>query len=84
MNWVLPELQPEIGRLNYLMEASEHTFPLPEIEAHKLDVAQHELESPESETTSPFIDFLQSNKWSLITFGALGLGIGLALRRRRR
>ncbi len=66
------------------MEPSDHTFPLPDVEAHKLDVAQHELEVPQEIPISPAAGFFESNKWPLLIAGALGIGIGLALRRRRR
>ena len=62
------------------MEASEHTFPLPELEVHKLEEAQHQLEDT---APSPAVEFLSANKWPLIIFGALGAAIGFALRSRR-
>lgn len=66
------------------MEASEHTFPLPEIEAHKLDIIEQEFAPPtESTMESGGNSFLQANKWPLLMFGALGIALGLALRKRR-
>ncbi len=78
----MPALRWENAGLIYSMETSEHTFPLPELEVHKLEEAQHQLEESVS-GGSPALDFFAANKWPLIIFGALGAAIGFALRSRR-
>jgi hypothetical protein len=64
------------------METSEHTFPLPEMEVHKLEEVQHQIEPHQDSPTSKTTEFLKANKWPLVIFGTLGLAIGLALRKR--
>jgi len=63
------------------MQSSEHTFPLPEVEVHKLEEVQHQIEEPAH--ASPITEFFQANKWPLIIFGVLSGAIGWALKSRR-
>ncbi|MDB6025280.1 MAG: hypothetical protein JWM68_1503 [Verrucomicrobiales bacterium] len=61
------------------MQATEHTFPLPEVELHKLEEVEHQIEEPAGANTSSVTEFLQANKWSILAFGVLGGAIGWAL-----
>ena len=66
------------------MNTLEHTFPLPETEAHKLDVVVEEIEhqSPSPKSTAAFV---LNNRWLLLGLAAVTGGLlGLAFRKRGR
>ena len=62
------------------MNGVEHTFPLPETVAEKLDKVEDELKHQPLALKAR--DFVRANPWQVITASALaGLLIGMSLRR---
>ncbi|HWH70345.1 MAG TPA: hypothetical protein VNT26_13245 [Candidatus Sulfotelmatobacter sp.] len=50
--------------------ATEHSFPLPEFETHKLDELKEQITHPPS-TRNP-AGFLQTNPWTAVTMAVAG------------
>ncbi len=62
------------------MNETEHVFPLPEIEQHKLEEVREEIVHPLSRRTRRF---LGANAWTMIALSVMaGVVCGLACGRR--
>lgn len=66
------------------MDGIEHSFPLPEFEAHKLDEMKEVLTHAQEPTAAGFSGFVQSKPWlAVVLAGVGGLCLGLWVKSRR-
>jgi ElaB/YqjD/DUF883 family membrane-anchored ribosome-binding protein len=64
------------------MNKAEHTFPIPETVAERLDKVEEELEHRRAHLK--LHDYVKSNPWQVVSISALvGMVFGLCLRRCR-
>ena len=64
-----------------IMNTSEHTFPLPENVAHKLEEVEHALELQPLHLKAQ--DFVRANPWQVLAAASIvGFLLGICLRRR--